>query len=173
LKKHIDLLPLWAKKTKARKSLIKILAFVQLVIFLLLIAGIFMLKASTQQAREHYNELTKQLAALDDEPAKIAEELRLMREWAIYIENHLSNNMPFTFDVSALDLIQPTTPENIVLTRISYADGELLIAGRTDNLDYAETHRANLSRYFEYVSVGRINRTGDGYSYEIIISFSE
>ncbi|MCL2577588.1 MAG: hypothetical protein FWE27_06015 [Defluviitaleaceae bacterium] len=169
----MNLLPEWAQKAKARKSLIKNLAFAQTAIFLLLITGIFLLNAWEKQIRNHHSELSKKLSAFDTAPSEMAAELQSARTQATYIEEFLSEILPAAFDVNSLDFIQSATPENTSLTRINYEHQELLIVSRTNDLNNAETHRANLSQFFSYVYVGRITRTDDDYTYEMRIPIDE
>ncbi|MCL2223752.1 MAG: hypothetical protein FWB96_02155 [Defluviitaleaceae bacterium] len=165
----IDLLPVWARNAKARKSLIKKLAVVQIVVFLLLIAGIFLLNDRERQMQERYAELYARLAALCDSPSEAAERLRVARLEGEYIYEFVAGFLPADFAAVSLEAIRLATPQNSTMTRINYERQEILIVSETSDLTSAETHRANLSQSFAYVHMGRITRTGDGYTYEIRI----
>jgi hypothetical protein len=169
----IDLLPVWAREAKARRVLIKILAVVQAVIFLLLIATVFLLNAWENQEQIRYAQLTEKLATRDPAPALLAEELHYVRAQAHYIQDFLAEILPAEFYSNWLRYIYRSTPENSTVQRIIYSHQQFQIIARTQYLANAHAHNANLTPYFTYVNTGRITFTDYGYTYEIFIFVGE
>jgi len=165
----MNLLPSWARKSKARKSLIKNLALIQTAIFLLLFAGIFLLKFHEKNVRNQHSELLIKLSAFDSAPSELARELQSARAQADYIYHILDEVIPPAFDVTSLEHIKSATPESATLVRINYENEEITVISRANNLNIAEIHRENLSQYFTYVNMGNINNTDDAFTYEIKI----
>jgi hypothetical protein len=167
---EIDLLPEWARNAKARKSLITKLALVQVALFVLMIAGIFLLREADENARANVMEIYARISARSTAPVEVARELETARAQTVYIEEFFADFLPACVAANALDSVYLATPEGVNITRISYERGEILITGEAEDLLCVEEHRATLSYAFMYVHMGRITRADNVYTYEIRLS---
>lgn len=165
MKTHIDLLPPWAKKAKARRKHIIILAVVQIAVIFALSGTALLLHTLEQRAWAHARELSERVAAFAPAPAELAEALQAARVEAVYIEQFLEN-VPGYMDISPVEKILEATPVGATLLRVDYTGQDFLLIGTTDDINIIETHRTNLSQFF-YVTPGRITRTDETYTYEI------
>jgi hypothetical protein len=164
---HIDLLPHWTRKTKARKFLLKVLAYVQVIIVLALVAAAFLLDATLLQSQNRRAELSQILSAFSTAPSQVAAELQAAIAEAAYIVEFFAGAQQSGLTADALGTIKLAAPQDATLLRLSYARQEIVIVSQTPCLLTAEDHRAELARFFTYVHMGRITRTSGGYTYEI------
>ena|GEM_PF-2418993 len=167
---NIDLLPPQAKKAKARRSLVKRLVAIQVAIFALLIAAVFMFGALENHAHLRHSLLYSKISAIGSSPTETALKLQQIRTQVAYINEFFADQLP-TYSIStALQLIHTTTPENVTLARITYHRGEILLESHAHNLATAEAHILLILQHFEYAQMGRITLTEHRYTYEIHIT---
>jgi len=164
----INLLPPWVQNKKDRRSLLMLLATVQVAIFFVLGLLASTITRQEQRAWERSHELTMYLAAFDSSPAEVAAMLNAARSGAAYLDAFIDGATQTVFNRLWLLEILNTIPYGAQLTSLDYRDGQLLLMGEVSELTVIELHRANMYEIFPDVRLGRITHAGDSlYSYEL------
>ena len=147
----MNLLPPRVIRKKSRRSLLMLLAAVQVAIFLVVGAAAVTVTRWEQQARIRSDELAVRLVAFSPTHADTAAMLHTARARADQLEAFIRGVAPVPFDNRWLKEILYTIPHGASLARLDYRDGELLLTGEVSDLSLVEVHRAAMAGVFEGV----------------------
>jgi len=167
----INLLPPWAKQAKAQRRFIKILAAVQVAIFIVLAGVALLLHTLEERVLAQSRQLSNTIAAFDSAPAEMLAALHAARAEAVYIEQFLEV-IPDYFDAYVVGQIIATTPPNVNFLRLDFNGRHFTLLASVSDINTAEVHRQALAEFFD-VTLGGLTLVGDAYVYEFQLVQSE
>jgi Tfp pilus assembly protein PilN len=160
----INLLPSWVQQRKHRRRVIRILAVVQVVVFLLLGGVFYIVMTAESRGREYTAQLSRQLVDMDREPTRVAEAAREAENIQRLTADIMETRFAFDFDPRWLPAIIDTVPEGVALLSFDFSGNNIVLVAIASSLADIGTHQQRLEEIemFGPVLYGPIVRMENG-----------